>query len=111
MQQIKFCFKNYSWGANKDELHQIDVGNALYQYFEHGKCLKSLNMSQNVLAMVCDVVEKICEDFPQSEFAYDAPIWTLQIDEKYCTRIADKQSDAIYRQLSEVFLTLQTYSN
>ena len=111
MKQIKFGIKNYSWGANKDELHQIDVENSLYQYFEHGKCLKSLNMSQSVLDMVCDVVGKICVNFPQSEFAYDAPIWTLQIDEKSCKRIADKQSDAMYRQLSEVFLTLQTYAN
>lgn len=103
MKEIRFRFQNYAWGFNQDESHIISFLNKTYSHFNKGVCDETIPLPDNLLQQICELFAGIYREFPKDEFAWDAPMWTLTIDDKTCTRIASKESDPVYAKVSRIF--------
>lgn len=103
MKTVQFKYSNHAWGFNKEELYVIDFEKKLYAHFNKGELDDHLTLPDDLLVTMQSYFERIYIDFPQDVFAYDAPMWTLTIDDKTCTRIAVKDEDSLYKTLSELF--------
>ena len=103
MKTVQFKYSNHAWGFNKEELYVIDFEKKLYAHFNKGELDDHLTLPDDLLATMQSYFERIYIDFPQDVFAYDAPMWTLTIDDKTCTRIADRDMDSTYTTLATLF--------
>ena len=103
MKMVQFKYSNHAWGFNKEELYVIDFEKKLYAHFDKGELDDHIPLPDDLLKMMQEYFEKIYIEFPKDEFAFDAPRWTLTIDDKACTRIADRDMDSQYKTLSELF--------
>ena len=48
-------------------------------------------------------LEKVVREFPEDEISFDAPCWTLTIDDKTCTRVAVSDWDPLFKSISDFF--------
>lgn len=103
MKRVQFKYSNHAWGFNKEELYVIDFERKLYAHFDKGQLDDHIPLPDDLLKSMQEYFEKIYVEFPKDVFAYDAPMWTLTIDDKTCTRIADRDMDSQYKALSELF--------
>ena len=103
MKTVQFKYSNHAWGFNEEELYVIDFEKKLYAHFNKGELDDHLSLPDDLLATMQSYFERMYVDFPQDVFAYDAPMWTLTIDDKTCTRIADRDMDSTYKTLSTLF--------
>ena len=103
MERVEFKYSYYSWGNNKEELYVIDFQSKLYLHYDKGQLDDKMLLPDDLLNQIRSLFEPIYEDFPKDVFAYDAPMWTLTIDDKTCTRIAVQDADAWYERVSAIF--------
>ena len=103
MKEIKFRFKNYAWGFNQDELHVISFLNKTYSHFNKGVCDETIPLPDELLQQIGELFAGIYKDFPKDDFAWDAPMWTLTVDDKTCTRVASEEFDPVYAKVSRIF--------
>jgi hypothetical protein len=103
MKSVQYKYSNHAWGFNKEELHIIDFEKKLYACFENENLISHLPLPDDLLTTIKNFFEPIYVEFPKDKMAFDAPMWTLTIDDKSCTRIADKCYDSTYKTLSELF--------
>ena len=104
MKIIEYGYSYCSWGFNKDELHRIDMVKKEYVHLEHGKCDAYMSLTDDLADSISSLFEKLLVDgFPEDVMAWDAPMWTLTIDDRRCTRIALIDEDPLFKTINQVF--------
>ena len=112
MRFIEYKYSYHSWGNNKEELYRIDIEAKEYKHFDHGICDDTLPLPEDLISSICSFFDSLLGDgFPKDEFAWDAPMWTLTIDDKTCTRIALTDEDPLYSKISKIFATFKKTSS
>ena len=108
MKLIEYKYSYHSWGHDKEELYRIDIDSKEYMHFDHGICDDTLLLPDDLIDSICSIFDSwFRESFPKDEFAWDAPMWTLTIDDKTCTRIALVDADPIYSKISNFFVVFK----
>ena len=102
MKNVQYKYSNHAWGFNKEELHIIDFEKKLYACFENLNLISHLSLTDDLLSTLQSLLEPIYNEFPEDIFSFDAPIYTLTIDDKNCTRIAI-EDDYCYAKVSKIF--------
>jgi hypothetical protein len=104
MNLIEYKYSYHSWGFNEEELHRIDMVKKEYTHFDHGKLDASMPLPDDLIDTISSFFEGLfAEGFPKDVMAWDAPMWSLTIDDKKCTRIALVHHDHLFGTLSSVF--------
>lgn len=103
MKLIEYIYSYHSWGFDREELHRIDVEKKEYQHFDHSVNDRRISLPDSLLNKICSFFELRLREFPSDEFSFDAPCWTLTIDDKTCTRVADKDWDPLFKTISDFF--------
>ena len=103
MKFIKYEYTNYSWGFNEQEVHQIDFEKKEYNHSKNGVCDNTIKLTDEILSNIHIIFKRFESEFPQNEFAYDAPMFSLTIDDKTCTQIAIYDQNPLYKMLVEFF--------
>ena len=104
MKLIEYKYSYHSWGHDKKELYRINIETKEYQHFDHGICDDTLPLPEDLISSICSFFDSLLGDsFPKDEFAWDAPMWTLTIDDKTCTRIALADEDPLFVKVSGFF--------
>ena len=104
MNFIEYKYSYKSWGFNKDEIHRIDMVKKEYFHFDHGKCDAYMPLPDDLIKTISSFFESLfSEGFPLDVMAWDAPMWSLTIDDRSCTRIALDYEDSIFTTVSQLF--------
>ena len=103
MEQIIYRYSNHAWGFNEDEIYFIDLKNKVFKHFTKTVCDDQFEFPDSLVGDIVGYFEPIYNEFPQSSFAFDAPMYELTIDDKKCERIADEASDHLYWELKRIF--------
>lgn len=103
MKLIEYIYSYHSWGFDKEELYRIDMEKKEYQHFDHGVCDCRMRLSDDLLNKICSFFEMQLREFPDDEISFDAPRWTLTIDDKTCTRVAVSDWDPLFKSISSFF--------
>ena len=104
MKLIEYKYSYKSWGFNKDELHRIDMVKKEYSHFDHGKCDAYMPLPDDLIKTISSFFEDLLsEGFPPDVLAWDAPMWSLTIDDLKCTRIALDDEDSLFKTISQLF--------
>ena len=108
MNLIEYKYSYHSWGFNKEELHRIDLVTKEYTHFDHGKLDASMPLPDDLIDTISSFFEGLfTEGFPNDMMAWDAPMWSLTIDEKKCTRIALADEDSLFEIISSLFTKIK----
>lgn len=103
MKLIEYSYNYSSWGFDERELYRIDVEKKEYQHFDHEICNCRIRLPDDLLKKICLFFELRFREFPDDEASFDAPRWTLTIDDKTCTRVAIKDFDPLFKSISDFF--------
>ena len=103
MKFIEFKYTNYAWGFNKQEVHQIDFEKKEYKHCKDKVWDYTLKLTDEILSYIYTIFHRFESEFPQNEFAFDAPMFSLTIDDKTCSQIAVSDNNSLYKMLVEVF--------
>lgn len=102
MKKVEFLESYHSWGVYKDELFIIDFEKKFYARIQNGATKDTLPLPDDLLLTLQSFFEPIYNEFPSDQPSIDAPIYTLTIDDKNCTRIAI-EDDYCYAKVSKIF--------
>ena len=104
MEKIEFKYSNVAWGHNEEEFQVIDFGKKMYGRIKIGSVESSYSLPEELLTKIEKLFLPIYVEFPGNQIAFDAPMWTLTIDDKSCTRIVveDREYDKVSR-IFEIF--------
>ena len=104
MKKIEFKYSYHAWGYNEEEFQIIDFEKKMYGRIKNGNVESSFSLPEELLTKIEKLFMPIYVEFPENQIAFDAPMWTLTIDDKSCTRIAveDREYDKVSR-IFEIF--------
>ena len=111
MKKIELRYSYHAWGFNEDEYQIIDLENKIYARFDKDALLSNIPLTSDIIEQVALIFDPIYKEFPQSVQSFDAPRWTLRIDDKSCTRIAIVDDDPYYKKVVEIFNVFKKYGN
>ena len=74
-----------------------------YLHFDHGVNDCRMRLPDDLLNKICSYFERWLRKFPEDEISFDAPCWTLTIDDKTCTRVAVSDWDPLFKSISDFF--------
>ena len=97
MEKIKFERRSSTWGTKSTETYLIDFSEKRYSHFNNEMCDDIFDLPDDIVEKVKTFFEKIYIDFPNGNFAFDAPMWTLTIDDKSSTEIASTNMDSRFK--------------
>ena len=101
MKVIEYGYSYTSWGHNESELFRFDIENKRYFHISKGQPVAAFYLSDSLVDTICNFFEPLCIEFPEDIVSYDAPIWSMTIDDKSCTRIAVPEFDHLYEKISK----------
>ena len=101
MKVVEYKYSYTSWGHNESELFRFDVENKRYFHVSKGQPVAAFCLPDSLVDTICNFFEPLCIEFPENIVSYDAPIWSLTIDDRSCTRIAVSEFDNLYAKISE----------
>ena len=107
MKKIEFKYSNHAWGQNEEEFNIIDFEKRMYGRIKNGMVESSFSLPEDLLATIEQLFMPIYVEFPKNQQAFDAPMWTLTIDDKTCYRIAVE--DREYDKVSRIFEIFKRY--
>lgn len=103
MKYIEYKYSNTSWGQNKNETFQIDLIKKEYRHYTKDVLDDTLPLDENIVQGITKLFAVIYNDFPNDQFAFDAPMFSLTIDDKTCTQIACLDQNAFYKKIHDFF--------
>ena len=107
MKKIEFKYSNHTWGRSEEEINIIDFEKKVYGHIKNGAVESSFSLPEDLLAKIEKIFMPIYVEFPKSQPAFDAPMWTLTIEDKTCYRIAVE--DREYDKVSRIFEIFKKY--
>ena len=103
MNVIQYRHSSVGWGPRVQETYVLHLEEKVYAHYTDGVRDASFPLPDDLVETIRNFFEPIYRDFPGSQAAFDAPMWTLSIDDKTCTRIAAEEFDPLYSKISFVF--------
>lgn len=107
MKYIEYKYSNTSWGRNEKETFQIDLLKKEYRHYTKNVIDKTLSLDEKTMQDIVKLFSVIYNDFPNDMFAFDAPMFTLTIDDKTCTQIACLDQNIFYKKIHNFFETFK----
>lgn len=102
MKKVEFKYSSSIWGVKKTETYLIDFSGKRYSHLTNDKCDDVFEIPDDIAEKLEPFFEKLYLDFPHDDFAFDAPMWTLSIDDKTCTKIASTDMDSRFKNVLKI---------
>lgn len=111
MNIIQYRYSSVAWGPHVNELYVFHLEEKVYMHYDHGVCDVRFQLPDDLVETIRDYFEPIYREFPSDKNAFDAPTWTLTIDDKTCTGIAVEDWDPAYARIARFFNIFKNIKN